>query len=138
MPRKRLFHHLRLLFIITLGLVFGTLVGGIYYINQTGMNAQWRTKIAQELENIGIIADFENLRIDLTRGLVASGVRIYSDSTRQDTIAQLEHLVIDVDKTKLMRGKVRVNKVSLRKANISLPIDPNAVSYTHLTLPTKA
>ena len=125
MPRKRLFHHLRLLFIITLGLVFGTLVGGIYYINQTGMNAQWRTKIAQELENIGIIADFENLRIDLTRGLVASGVRIYSDSTRQDTIAQLEHLVIDVDKTKLMRGKVRVNKVSLRKANISLPIDPN-------------
>ncbi len=125
MPSKRLFHHLRLLLVITFGVIIGTLVGGVYYINQTGMNAQWRGKIAQELENIGIIADFQSLRIEPTRGLVAGGVCIYSDSSRKDIIAQLEHLVIDVDKTKLMRGKLRVNKVSLRTANISLPIDPD-------------
>ena len=123
MPRKRILHHLRLIFIVTLGLVLGTIVGGIHYINQTGMNAQWRENIAYELENIGIIADFDSLRIEPTRGLVAGGVRIYADDTRQDVIAQLEHLVINVDKTKLMRGKLRVNKVSLKKAAISLPVD---------------
>ena len=122
---KRLLHHLRLLLTLILGLTIGAVIGGIYYINQTGMNTQWRAKIAYELENIGIIADFDSLRIDLARGLVASGVRIYADDSRQDIIANLEHLVIDVDKTKLIRGNLRVNKVSLKKADISLPVDPN-------------
>mgnify|MGYP000218144430 FL=1 len=125
MPRKRLLHHLRLLLILIVGLVVGTIIGGIYYINQTGVNDHWRSKIAQELENIGIIADFESLRIEPTRGLVAGGVRIYADESRKEVLARLEHLVIDVDKTKLMRGDLRVNKVSLKKADISLPIDPD-------------
>ena len=111
--------------VIIIGLGCGAVIGGIYYINQTGMNAEWRGKIAHELENIGIIADFDNLRIDPTRGLIAEGVNVYTDSSRKDVLAHLEHLVIDVDKTKIMRGKVRVNKVSLKKANITLPIDPD-------------
>jgi len=125
MTSRRIMNYLRLLLIIAIGLVCGTVIGGIYYINQTGMNAEWRAKIAHELENIGIIADFENLRIDPARGLMAEGVRIYTDPDRKNVIARLEHLVIDVDKTKLMRGKVRVNQVSLKKADISLPIDPD-------------
>ena len=125
MPRKRLFYYLRLLLILIIGLVIGSVIGGISYINQTGVNAEWRVKIAQELENIGIIADFESLRIEPTRGLVAGGVQIYADSSRKEVLARLEHLVIDVDKTKLMRGILRVNKVSLKEADISLPIDPD-------------
>ncbi|BDS05277.1 hypothetical protein NT6N_03170 [Oceaniferula spumae] len=125
MPRKRLLHHLRLLLVLVIGLVVGTIVGGIYYINQTGVNDHWRGEIAEELENLGIIADFQSLRIEPTRGLVAGGVQIYADDSREEVLARLEHLVIDVDKTKLMRGILRVNKVSLKKANISLPIDPD-------------
>ena len=102
----------------------GLLAGGIYYINQSGINDQWRERIALELENLGIVADFESLRFEITRGLVAKGVRVYADDNRQDVVATLEHLVIDVDKTKLMRGKVRVNNVSLKKADISIAIDP--------------
>jgi len=125
MQRKRLFYHLRLLLLVIVGIIIGTIVGGIYYINETGINDQWRARIAQELENIGIIADFESLRIEPTRGLVAGGVKIYADESRQEVLARLEHLVINVDKTKLMRGKVRVNKVALKKADISMPIDPD-------------
>jgi len=125
MPRKRLLHHLRLTIVLVFGVVVGTIVGGIYYINQTGVNDHWRGRIAEELENIGVIADFESLRIEPTRGLVAGGVRIYADESREEVLATLEHLVIDVDKTKLMRGNLRVNKVSLKKAEISLPIDPD-------------
>ena len=64
MLRRRIFHHLRLILIITFGLFFGLVVGGIYYLNQSGVNAQWRTQIAGELENLGIYSDFEELSGD--------------------------------------------------------------------------
>ncbi|NWK54695.1 hypothetical protein HW115_03670 [Verrucomicrobiaceae bacterium N1E253] len=122
---KRLFKHLRLIILIAVGLLLGIVIGGIYTLNQTGVNDQWRHKIAIELENLGIIADFDSLRYDPTRGMVAEGVRIYADSSRKETVARLKHLVIDVDKTKLMRGKLRVNNVSLKRAEVSMPINPN-------------
>jgi len=122
---KRILKNLRLIVLITLGLTVGIVLGGVYYLNQTGVNRQWRDNIAQELENLGIIADFDSLRYIPSRGLVAEGVTIYADSSRTETIAQLENLVIDVDKTKLMRGKLRVNNISLINAEISLPLDPD-------------
>jgi len=122
---KRILKNLRLIVLITLGLTVGIVLGGVYYLNQTGVNRQWRDNIAQELENLGVIADFDSLRYMPSRGLIAEGVTIYADSSRTETIAQLENLVIDVDKTKLMRGKLRVNNISLINAEISLPIDPD-------------
>ena len=75
MLRRRIFHHLRLLFVLTVGLGFGLVVGGLYYLNQSGVNEQWRNQIAGELENLGIIADFERLSISPTKGLLAQGVK---------------------------------------------------------------
>ena len=121
---RRIFHHLRLVFAISVGLVLGSVVGGIYYLNQSGLNTEWRERIALELEKIGIVSDFESLSYDPTRGFIAKGVLIYADKSREDIVARLEHLVIDVDKTKFMRGKLRVNSISLKGADISLPIDP--------------
>lgn len=125
MLRRRIFHHIRLAFALSIGLSFGLVVGGLYYLNQSGANAQWRIQIAEELENLGIIADFDRLRISPTKGLVAQGVRVYADDSRSEIVARLEHLVIDVDKTKLMRGKLRVNQVALKEATVSLPLDPD-------------
>jgi len=124
MLRRKILKSIRLIILIMLGLVLGTLVGGIYYLNQSGVNEQWREKIALELENLGLVADFDSLRYEPTRGLVATGVRIYSSENREEVMARLKHIVIDVDKTKLMRGKLRVNNVALSNAEISLPIDP--------------
>lgn len=125
MRHRSIFHHLKFLVVLCLGLTAGVLVGGVYYINQSGINDQWRERIAIELENLGIIADFESLRFEITKGLVAKGVRIYADEKRVDVIANLEHLVIDVDKTKLMRGKIRVNNIALKQADIALSVDPD-------------
>ena len=125
MLRRRIFHHLRLIFIILIGSFCGLVVGGVYYLNQSGVNAQWRAQIAGELENLGIYPDFDRLTISPTKGLLADGVRIYADSSRSEVIANLEHLVIDVDKTKLMRGILRVNRVALKEATVQLPIDPD-------------
>lgn len=134
MPGRRILHHLRFTFMLCMGLLIGTVVGGIYYLNQSGLNDEWRGKIAYELEKLGVVSDFESLSFDPTRGLIARGVRVYATDEREDVVARLEHLVIDVDKTKLMRGKVRVNKVSLKKADISLPIDPDDPDGPRVTI----
>jgi len=125
MLHKKILKNLRLIILIMLGIFLGVSIGATYYLNQTGLNNQWRDKIAQELEHRGIVADFGSLRYDPSKGLVAKKVRIYSDHSRKETIATLENLTIDVDKTKLMRGKLRVNNISLGNAGISLPLDPD-------------
>jgi len=121
MLRRKILHYLRLFLILVFGSSFGLVVGGIYYLNQSGVNQQWRAQIANELENFGIVSDFDRLTISLTKGLLASGVQIYANSDREEVIATLEHLVINVDKTKLMRGIVRVNQVELKDAMASIP-----------------
>ena len=123
MQHRSILHHIKFIVALCLVLTAGILVGGAYYINQSGINDQWRDRIAMELENLGVIADFDSLRFEITKGIVAKGVRIYADSKREDILAKLEHLVIDVDKTKLMRGKIRVNNIALKDADITLPID---------------
>jgi len=134
MLRRRILHHLRLILLLGIGIVLGTLAGGAYYLNQSGLDAQWRDRIAQELENRGVIVDFESLSFSPTHGMTAQGIRVYADSSRKDVVAQLKHLVIDVDKTKLMRGIMRVNKISLKKADISLPLEPDNPDGPRITM----
>lgn len=134
MRHRSIFHHLKFLVLLCTGLSIGILFGGVYYINQTGINDQWRERIATELENLGVIADFESLRFQITKGLVANGVQIYADNQRNEVIARLEHLVIDVDKTKLMRGKIRVLNIALKEADIDIPVDPDIPNGPRITV----
>jgi hypothetical protein len=134
MLSRKILYYLRLFLILVFGSGFGLVVGGIYYLNQSGANKQWRAQIANELENFGIVSDFDRLTISLTKGLLASGVQIYANSDREEVIATLEHLVINVDKTKLMRGIVRVNQVELKDAMASIPIDPEEPSGPRIVI----
>jgi len=134
MSALRVFKTFRLLLLVIVGVSIGLIVGSVYHLNQSGLNHQWRAKIAAELENLGIIADFESLRLDISKGLIAEGVRVYTDDQRDQVFASLEHLVIDVDKTKLMRGILRVNNVALKQADISLPIDAEDPESKKITI----
>ncbi|MGB0774518.1 MAG: hypothetical protein ACPGUY_01645, partial [Akkermansiaceae bacterium] len=125
MKLKRLIHHFRLIVICTIGIGLGLVVGGLYYINQSGANEQWRAAISSELEERGVFTEFESLKFELTRGFVARGVTVYRDAERQHPVASLAHLVIDVDKTKLLRGILHVNEVSITNGNVALPLDPD-------------
>ncbi|HCC20242.1 MAG TPA: hypothetical protein DEP88_03205, partial [Verrucomicrobiales bacterium] len=82
MLSRKILYYLRLFLILVFGSGFGLVVGGIYYLNQSGANKQWRAQIANELENFGIVSDFDRLTISLTKGLLASGVQIYANSDR--------------------------------------------------------
>jgi hypothetical protein len=65
------------------------------------------------------------------RGIIAKDVTLFSDPERTVRFCQLEHIVIDVDKTKIARGMMKITKIQVSDASLSLQIQPaNAPAET--------
>lgn len=121
---RRLIIKLKILLTITLVLGISAIVGGAIYLNEIGLNESARQRIISELDDYGIHVDFDSLRYKITQGLTATNVTIYRTSDRQTPLAKLPDLIINVDKTKMMRGKLKINTISLSDAYLNLPINP--------------
>lgn len=111
-----------------------TLIGGVIYLNEVGLNESSRDRISEELEDYGIFADFDSLRYDITKGLTADNVTIYKTKQRLTPVAKLPNIVITVDKTKLMRGVLKIEKISLINAFLDLPVNPTDTESPRLIL----
>jgi len=118
---------LRNLHTTLLGLVVLGLVGcgaGIFWLNHVGLTAETREQLAAEIARRGIVLEFETLRYEPLTGLVASDVVVFADSEKVLTLAHLGSVIIDVDKTKLLRKEVRVTKIEVSAGELSMPVDP--------------
>ncbi len=120
---RKLWNRLRITLLVTIALLTALIVSGIVYLSQVGLNQDARDRISFELERYGFYVSFEDLTYDFTNGLTAKQVNLYTTAERNDPLATLPHLVIDVDRTKFIRGKLKVNKVALQDADLHLPID---------------
>ncbi len=114
-------------YLLVLGLIIAS-VGALLYLNATGMPPALRKALENELAKQGIEASILRLRYIPLRGIEASKVEIFTDSSRQKRMVHLERLVFDLDKTKAMRGIIRLTHVELNQAELSLPIDPEKPS----------
>jgi hypothetical protein len=99
--------------------------GLLWWVNHTGLPASWRARLENELGRKGLYVKVGSLSYLPLRGVMASGVRIYSDEARENEISRLERVLMDFDKTKLARGDFHLNKIELRNATLSLPADPD-------------
>ena len=120
---RKLWNRLRITLLVSIALLTALAVYGIIYLSQVGLNQDARDRIALELEKYGFYVSFQDLTYDFTNGLSAKQVSLYTTAARNDLMATLPHLVIDIDRTKFIRGKLKVNKVALREADLRLPID---------------
>lgn len=102
-----------------------TAIGALLWINHVGLPATWRTSLEHELSKQGIEAAIGKLRYIPLRGIEASSVEIYSTEKREHRLAHFERLVFDLDKTKALRGIIRLTHIELQNADLSLPVDPN-------------
>jgi hypothetical protein len=121
----RLIHKLRTLLAL---LMFGALlaaVGGLWWANRTGLPDSWRGKIERGLAAQGLHADIGRLRYWPLQGIEADEVKVYADASRQRVIAKASEVVVDVDRTKLARGEVRVERLDLQGGSLILPVDPD-------------
>jgi hypothetical protein len=97
----------------------------LWWANRTGLPESWRAGIEREISHHGLYVKIGALSYLPLRGVVASRVRVFSDPLHVHEISRLERVLIDFDKTRLARGKVHINKLVLRDAALSLPVDPD-------------
>lgn len=125
MKHIRLIHRLRTFFAL---LVFAAVLaagGGLWWANRTGLPDSWRSEVEKALAAQGLHADIGQLRYWPLQGIEADQVRIYTDATRQKVLANASEVIVDVDRTKLARGKVRVERLDLKGGSLSLMVDPD-------------
>lgn len=122
--RLKFFRNLRTtLYALVLG-VFVLACGSILYLNATGMPETWRERLEQELAKQGIEVNIKKLLYIPLRGIEATEVEVFVDEARDKRLAYLERIVFDLDKTKAMRGIIRLTHIDLRNAELRLPVDP--------------
>lgn len=122
---RRFLIRLRMLFTLLLAIIVAAIIGGLIYLHEAGFNKQARDRIAQEMERYGIYAEFDTLRFHIIKGLTANNVTLYRSPAHESILATLPDLAIHVDKTKMMRGKLKINTISLKEAALSIPLVPN-------------
>ena len=98
--------------------------GGLWWANHTGLPDSWRSKIEKGLAAKGVHADIGKLRYWPLQGIEADEVRVFADETRQRVIARANEVIVGVDRTKLARGEVRVERLELQGGSLTLPVDP--------------
>ncbi|HSP42979.1 MAG TPA: hypothetical protein VLO11_08915, partial [Luteolibacter sp.] len=123
MYRPHLTRNLRSLAFLLLAAAIAAAGTMLWWANRTGLPDSWRAWIEREISREGLHMRIGALSYLPMRGVVASDVKVFSDDTLKNQISYLERVLLDIDKTKLARGEVRLNKIELRNASLTLPID---------------
>jgi hypothetical protein len=121
--RKSSWRHwiaITLLRLLILALVAG-IGGGGYYLAKRGFGRQWRNRVVDELRKHGVEASIGRLTLDPFRGLVAKNVRIFDYKNRENTLALISQVSLDINYAALIHHEAFLNALDVRNAQISLP-----------------
>src|SRR5437016_4525481 len=116
--RRVLVSALRLLAILAIA----TLPGGGLYLAKKGFGRQWRYRVVEELHKRGVEASVRRLTLDPFRGLVAKDVRIFDYKNRENTLALISEISLDINYAALIHHEPFLNALDVRDAQITLPL----------------
>lgn len=125
MTRLRIFRNLHTAALLLLAAAFIAGAGGLWWANRTGLPDSWRAAIEHELGKHGLHVKIGALTYVPLQGIVARDIQVFSDDTQQREISRLERVLLAADRTRLARGQLRLTKVELSDARLSLPVDPD-------------
>jgi hypothetical protein len=121
----RVIHRLRLALALAAFLLVVAAAGVVWWANHTGLPEAWRGLIEDALAVKGIHAEVGGLRYLPLRGIEANEVVLYRDASRRRTIGRFNELVLDVNPSQLYRGNLRLDRLDLTGARVSLMVDPD-------------
>lgn len=105
-------------------LIAASLAGG-WYLARKGFSRQWRERVVEELRKRGVEASVRRITLDPFRGLVAQDVRIYDYKNRENTLALISEVSLDINYAALLHHQPFLNAVDVRNGQLSLPLsDP--------------
>lgn len=103
--------------------LLSALLGGGWYLARKGFGRHWRNQITQELRKHGVEAHIRRLTLDPFRGLVARDVRIYDYKKRENTLAVISEIALDINYAAFFHHQSFLNAVDIRNAQVSLPLE---------------
>ena len=95
--------------------------GGGYYLAKRGFGRQWRYRVVEELRKHGVEANIGRLTLDPFRGLVAKNVRIFDYKNRENILALISEVSLDINYAALVHHEPFLNALDVRDAQIILP-----------------
>src|SRR5438874_10500645 len=107
--------------LVILGVVLGV-GGGGYYLAKRGFGRQWRDRVVEELRKHGVEANIGRLTLDPFRGLIAKNVRIFDYKNRENTLARISEVSLDINYAALIHHEPFLNALDVRDAQITLPL----------------
>jgi len=96
--------------------------GGGYYLARRGFGREWRYRVVEELHKRGVEAQIGRLTLDPFRGLVAKNVRIFDYRNRDNTLARISEVSLDINYAALIHHEPFLNALDVRDAEITFPI----------------
>jgi hypothetical protein len=124
MGHRHFIHNLRTVLFITAALIVLAAGYGLWWANRTGLPDTWRATIEEELVKQGAYLTIDSLSYIPFKGLVAKGVRVFSDKERSEEVSRLERIVLDFNKADLAKKSFRLTRIELSDAHLSIPLDP--------------
>ena len=123
----------RLTLWLSILLLGGAVWLGVYAWDQ-GFTRKWRGLIAKELAKHGLRAEIGRLTLDPVEGLTARDVKLYDMVHRNQHLADIDRISLDVDVARLVNQEDFLRTLHLQKADVSLPVDPGDPSSEWLTV----
>src|SRR5246127_893885 len=112
---------LSLLRLAVFAAIFG-IIGGGYYLAKRGFGREWRYRVVEELHKRGVEAQIGRLTLDPFRGLVAKNVRVFDYRNRENTLALISEVSLDINYAALIHRQPFLNALDVRDAQITLPL----------------
>src|SRR6476661_6940545 len=103
-------------------LLVAALVGGSWYLANRGFGRQWRYRVVEELRKHGVEASVRRLTLDPFRGLVAQDVRIFDYHHREETLARISEIALDINYAALLHRQPFLNAIDIRNAQLALSL----------------
>jgi hypothetical protein len=98
-------------------------IGSGWYLAKRGFGRQWRYRVVEELHKRGVEAYIGRLTLDPFRGLVAKNVRIFDYKNRENTLAVISEISLDINYAALIHHEPFLNALDVRNAQITLPLN---------------
>src|SRR4051812_4499924 len=125
--RRAKVHHSQSRRILRLPVVTLVLICGWtgWYLAKRGFGKGWRDRVSQELHKRGVEASIQRLTLDPVRGLIAQNVRIYDFKNRENTLAVISEVALDINYGALFHHQPFLNALDVRGAELTIP-NPSA------------
>jgi hypothetical protein len=107
---------------LTVLIVAAAIFAGGYYLARRGFGREWRYRVVEELHKRGVEAQIGRLTLDPFRGLVAKQVKIFDYKNRENTLALISEISLDINYAALLHNEPSLNALDVRDAQITLPL----------------